>query len=30
MHIDELPSESTAANFSNEMSFIAKNMLVKQ
>ena len=24
MHIDELPSESTAANFSNEMSFIAK------
>jgi hypothetical protein len=24
MHIDELPSESTAANFSNEISFIAK------
>ena len=24
MHIGELPSESTAANFSNEMSFIAK------
>jgi len=24
MHIDELPSESTAANFSHEMSFIAK------